>query len=662
MLNSIFPALSPNHNQGPSLFAAIRDGNEDIVRQSLNPSSKPLLEDICEEGAQTNLLILGMHSSVIVAALLEAYPKISAFDKRDALLHAVDKDHIQVMIELLTRCDDEISTNDKGMALQDAAKNGHSQAIFEILTRCGDKIDAFDKGSALMNAVRNGHPQSIVTLLNGCGGEISNEDKLGALMAAIFKGHIDTVHSLLANRSVEAVATYNNNAALTEAQKRANGDEEDRARYQPIVDRLMQIPAVATLAAQQVQHATNLAHITQFGENSMQALNAEESSIVSHLKNHYKSMYEDKGFEVIRAEILSYLEESYKKSPALDNGHPLPLEYTVNLSNSALKAYYEHLTHGAWRYLSDNNPWMAANAEYIHTFEDGRKVAIISDADKELMSYLWIALSDETIQLDNGFMVEGNKNVFAQNLGELNRAHNHDERAANPLEQQAYKNKVPGIQITTVDDLEADKPTCVYGVTKRLLESPYGHPRIKPLDPRLMQAWMESLLFGRKQKEEDLDNIVDKLDKLSLHELKNIQENLIDALSGEAFECHNTLQIAQDQLNAFIERVKNWYSDEEITKERNPKLVINPAGSGFIAKEHNSYVDLIQFCTNDPINCFAQVLNTYLTARIPALEELEKHDAEMENVNTFTLSYYDSSKKRERDEELKVQEKCRRLR
>ncbi|HET9843315.1 MAG TPA: hypothetical protein VFP93_01490, partial [Gammaproteobacteria bacterium] len=476
------------------------------------------------------------------------------------------------------------------------------------------------------------------------------------MQLAVQQGHLDALNSLLSYNNVATLATFNNNQILTEAQMRVNGDNEDRARYQPIIDRLMQVEAVANLVNGQAQQpVTTLANITQFAENSMQSLNAQERNIVSHLKSHYKSIYNEKNFEVIRAEILSYLEESYKKSPACDKGSPLPLEYTANLSNSALESYYKHLNHGAWRYLSDSNPWMAADAKYIQILEDGRKVAIISDADKELLSYIWIALNDETVKLEEGFTVEGNKNVFVQNLGELNRAHNHDERAENSEEQQAYLDKVPGIKTTRADDLEADKPTCVYGVTKRLLESPYGHPHIKPLDPKLMQNWMEALLFGRKEKAEDPDNIADRLDKLSLHELKNIQENLMDAMSGEEFVCHPALQIPQQQLDAFIEKVKTWYGADEITQERNPKLVLNPAGSGFIAEKHISYVALIQFCANDAMNCFAQGLNTYLTARIQSLEELEKSDVELKNVNSFTPSYDASKSDSDADPETKVQ-------
>ncbi|HET9843465.1 MAG TPA: hypothetical protein VFP93_02255, partial [Gammaproteobacteria bacterium] len=76
------------------------------------------------------------------------------------------------------------------------------------------------------------------------------------------------------------------------------------------------------------------------------------------------------------------------------------------------------------------------------------------------------------------------------------------------------------------------------------------------------------------------------------------------------------------------------------------------------AEKHNSYMDLIQFCVKDPINCFASVLNTYLTRRIQELEQVQ--DVNMENANFFTPSY-DDSKKRDHDDEPDTSVKFRRL-
>ncbi|HET9843699.1 MAG TPA: ankyrin repeat domain-containing protein, partial [Gammaproteobacteria bacterium] len=317
-----------------SLLTAIKTGNENRVREILDSLQRPILENIRdEEDYKPNLLIMGSHSPAIVVELLKAYPNISSCEKNLALIHAASRGCTQTIVEILTRCSDikrsdqaasiicaakcgqiqafvelilrcwadlthndkemvlfeisdygeplvelinrcgtEINSDLKGFTLRRAARNGNYQTIVELLARWNDEISNIDKGEALDNAASRGHSQVIREILNRCDAEIESEDKAFALIHAVECVHLNALNTLLAYPSVEEVANYDNNQALTEALTRADSNSGYRLQYQLIVDRLMQIPAVANLTAQQSQQAMiDLSYITQFAENSMQA-------------------------------------------------------------------------------------------------------------------------------------------------------------------------------------------------------------------------------------------------------------------------------------------------------------------------------------------------------------------------------------------------------
>ncbi|MFO1258954.1 MAG: ankyrin repeat domain-containing protein [Gammaproteobacteria bacterium] len=671
MLHGILSTFRIIQDKGPLLYQAIEGGDKDLVNQLLTGLFPPSYRSI------TNLDIEPEYP----LALAARHP---------------DPD---ILITLLEHYKSDIGSNDRGQALRIAAALNHPVIITALLDRCkNEEISTRSKGHALMFSAQN--------------------------------GYLDALNALLANESVLALVTWNSNAALRAAQMERNGTEAgtpERARYDAVIARLMEIPAVAELENQQANQENDPADIVNFRENSMQDLTKNESALVNHLKKHYEPVFKDKSWEVIQVEILSDLESEYQKSPARDGyhricvlksdskipvdfvpadtigihpvgnscilhwksldgtvnqkrvskeqieqlfdlsfnepyreiqnheliqkllnqydipAHPnqnqaLPLEYRADLNESALVAYYRHPIHNAYRYLSDRNPWMSPDAAFVHRHENGDGQAVISDADKVLMSYFWLALTDESVTLEEGFTLEGNKCVFAATIAELNRGHNCDERALYADEQAAYEHHAPGIQTTRADNLGADKPSCSYGVTKRLLQSQYGHPHLtapaaRPLSLEIIRERMESLLIQSKAEEAAPDNLMDRLNKLDKKELTFVQQQLSDICfmndydesdkiilnDAETAQVDSAINTPREQLDRFIEGTKLWFSKERIEQEHdNPKL---STGSGAAASlgEHTSYVSFIEACAQRPLVAFSETLWNAVSAQLETM-------------------------------------------
>ncbi|MFO1258958.1 MAG: ankyrin repeat domain-containing protein [Gammaproteobacteria bacterium] len=667
----------------------------------------------------------------IVTTLLERWGNdIGLFSASESLEYAAQNGHTAIVTTLLERCGYDISADDKGRALRYAAENGHPAIVTTLLERCGNEIHTYYKGEALRYAAENGHTAIVTTLLERCGNEISADSKSQTLQSAAQNGRIEALSALLANESVLALATWNDNAAFRAAQAEFNATEAgtpERARYQAVIDRLMEINEVAEWVRLHENQENNLANIVNLAENSMENLTKNESALVNHLKKHYEPVFEDKSWEVIQVEILSDLKSEYQKSPARDGyhriwvlkpdskipvdfvpadtigihpvgnsctlysksldgtvnqkrvskeqieqlfdlsfnepykeiqnheliqtllnqydipAHPnqnqaLPLEYRADLNESALVAYYRHPIHNAYRYLSDRNPWMSPDAAFVHRHENGDGQAVISDADKVLMSYFWLALTDESVTLEEGFTLEGNKCVFAATIAELNRGHNCDERALYADEQAAYEHHTPGIQTTRADNLGADKPSCSYGVTKRLLQSQYGHPHLtapaaRPLSLEIIRERMESLLIQSKAEEAAPDNLMDRLNKLDKKELTFVQQQLSDICfmndydesdkiilnEVETARVDSAIKTPRAQLDAFIEGTKLWFSKERIEERHdNPKLSTGPGASDFF-KDHTSYVAFIEACAQRPLVAFSETLWKAVSAQLETM-------------------------------------------
>lgn len=299
----------------------------------------------------------------------------------------------------------------------------------------------------------------------------------------------------------------------------------------------------------------------------------------------------------------------------------LALEKKEALSAQALVAYYRHPIHNAWRYLSPKNPWMSPDAAWVSVGEADERAAAIAPGDQALMGYLWLALNDKELELEAGFTVEGNLQVFAAVIAELNRGHNVDERAL-------YKD---GIETTREDDLKADRPTCQYGVTKRLFQSQYGHPLTRGLDNDILREWMVAQVIKHRNENADFDNLFDKLDKVSVDILKDISNDMgsygmscigegessdVAMLDDEAMtQKKQALKISEEQLEASIKALKRYFSKVRIEEAHDPKIK-----DYFTQKDYATYEEMARDWASKPELAFATVVMKYLNERIALLE------------------------------------------
>jgi len=83
----------------------------------------------------------------------------------------------------------------------------------------------------------------------------------------------------------------------------------------------------------------------------------------------------------------------------------------LNLEGSerelALKAYYQHKDHSAWRYLSKPNPWMHRAASYVCVNPDNPAERWSTFKEySSLISLLFLAAQDEETAAINGYTVD----------------------------------------------------------------------------------------------------------------------------------------------------------------------------------------------------------------------------------------------------------------
>lgn len=539
------------------------------------------------------------------------------------------------------------------LALYHAIKNRHIESLSTILDKHANEITPNDQYNAVSIAFNSNDVELLRLLLTTFSAAILPRDKSTLLREATYLGKYVLLEVLLENPSFQNEVE---NHLLDEIRYHVETarTREDSEGLQLISERLDQIAENRDAAG---QNAQSMAERGQYNENSMQALSKNQIALVKVLKKHYEPIYQDKSWDVILIEIISYLESEYAKSPAKDtHGESLPLAYTEGLTPEQLKAYYQHRIHTAWRYLSVPNRWIF-NESNSTILEDETRFANIDDDDKELICYLWLAINDEAVQLDEGFTVEGNKYVFAQNLGYLGRAHNYDKTRPLLDEDNHPKTNEQGeILEEYYDDLEGDKPTCERGVTQRLLEAAYGHPYIqdpaaRPLSSIIVLNHMLQKLINHKEKRDDSDNLLERLNKLPLAILKALHFEISESLflfEGELehplTEEENaikiqTLTIPEEQLKRFIEDLKLFFTPQRI----NARTAVKH--NAFKELCFKGYIPFVKHCAKNPLIAFSEQIYTFLKTKIGIkLAEAKS--------NSFTPAFDSNSQRREEGKEV----------
>lgn len=254
---------------------------------------------------------------------------------------------------------------------------------------------------------------------------------------------------------------------------------------------LLNIPAVRNLSIQNNHYmnesrlGVSLRVLAQNYESSMTALTQGEQKRLETVKAQYQSLIEQTGVDKIIEELRLKLIGRYQLNPAIvmikDVETILPYDFNafkaLNLSvedeSRALKAYYHHKDHTAWRYLQKPNPWMHPKASYVYVDENNQDYRYATFEDYlPVIALLYLAVIDEDSPPIDDFTLAGRLEHFIDELALIGRAHNWDKTRLRHDKENEYEE---------YDDLEGDRPSCFSGVKRRLFQSVVGHSLIHVL-------------------------------------------------------------------------------------------------------------------------------------------------------------------------------------
>jgi len=254
---------------------------------------------------------------------------------------------------------------------------------------------------------------------------------------------------------------------------------------------LMNITAVRELAEQnnyyrdERQRGLDLAEMVRDRESSMTALSEGERARLAALITRYQPAIKASGAGNLLQQLRETLKVRYERHPAsisIQQGHEsskfeLPFDWSSfqalhlepPLYQDALKAYYQHKDHTAYRYLSKPNPWMHQQASYVYINPDNHteKWAAFEEYKTEI-SLFYLAAIDTTDTPIDGYTPETRLEHFIDELALIGRAHNWDG-SRQRLDASGHVINVE------CDDLDADRPSCYSGVKRRLFQSVQGH-------------------------------------------------------------------------------------------------------------------------------------------------------------------------------------------
>jgi len=259
---------------------------------------------------------------------------------------------------------------------------------------------------------------------------------------------------------------------------------------------LLNIPAVRELAEQhqfygdEVRGRLDLSALARDRESSMTALTQGEQQRLQEMLKRYEPLLTAQGTENITKDLRQMLETRYKKNSAtiLVDGEaiPLPLDWpafkALNLTDDkremALRAYYQHKDHSAWRYLSKPNPWMHEAASYVYVNPDSPTERWSTFEEYlPLISVLFLAAADKETPAINGYTLDARIEHFIDELAHIARAHNWDDtRFKVDAEGLSLLDEHNNPVTEEYDNLEGDRPSCFSGVKRRLFQAVQGHP------------------------------------------------------------------------------------------------------------------------------------------------------------------------------------------
>jgi hypothetical protein len=227
------------------------------------------------------------------------------------------------------------------------------------------------------------------------------------------------------------------------------------------------------------RNGLDLRAVSEDRESSMRALTQGEQKRLERATEKYQPEIKQLGVSVIMSELKNLLMQRYQDHPAIirtGDGRdiPLALEFSefkklaqtlsADTGEKALKSYYQHPEHTAYRYLSKPNRWLNADARHVNRGADGSWSTF--EEYEALIALMYLAAKDERTPAIDGYTIETRVENFIKALALIGRAHNWDGQRFNSVTQKYEE----------YDDLEGDKPSCYSGVKRRLFQSVQGHP------------------------------------------------------------------------------------------------------------------------------------------------------------------------------------------
>ncbi|NDH08369.1 MAG: hypothetical protein EBY16_01900 [Gammaproteobacteria bacterium] len=300
-------------------------------------------------------------------------------------------------------------------------------------------------------------------------------------------------------------------------------------------------------------HGIDLRALAKDHESSINALTRNEECRLNAALKYYQPKIAEHGIDQIIQTLRKILIQRYQARPATittqdEKDIKLPVDWTIfqaldlsaDSKAQALKAYYQHPDHTAYRYISKPNPWIDAQAPFAIADEQGAYSSF--EAYLPLIALQFLAAIDEDFPASEGYTIDSRFELFIHELASIGRAHNWDSSRMNPRTGQ----------IEAFDDLEADNPSCFSGGKRRLFQSVQGHALFNILNTDIINQ--------------------EQRDFVRAHFMATITDQNCQALLGawtEICELGYSTNTALDELDIpltkqmqFIETLREKYQDQ----------------------------------------------------------------------------------------------------
>lgn len=318
---------------------------------------------------------------------------------------------------------------------------------------------------------------------------------------------------------------------------------------------LLQIPEVYALAEandfyrEETQKEADLKALTANPESAMLNLSEGEQMRLKGLINQYEPLLLNKGEQSVLDELRHFLLRRYQENPATimvnDKKIILPHDFESfqqlslddDARQEALKAYYRHEDHTAWRYLSKPNLWMHPEASYV-VVDEQNPAHRYADFEnyQSLIGIFYLAAKDENTPPTNKHTLETRISHFVHTLALMGRTHNWDKTRIRNGKKEEY------------DDLEGDRPTCLSGIKQYLFSSVVGHP-------------LTDILTLTRIKHEFRNYIREHFKKIVKQNGPEIYRKAFEQYVTELEfnPCLKELDLTEEDKNTFISEMKKKY-------------------------------------------------------------------------------------------------------